>query len=117
MDTQSMYRKIHTLKHIKQLKPDQKLDLLKKCPDDCIHTTCEACYNIVNQTIKLSKDRKYRLKKKLRPIRDDIRKLSNPKLSVTTKRKILRKPQVGKGIFTLLATTVLPALISALIPK
>ena len=32
-------------------------------------------------------------------------------------QKLLRKPQVGKGIFTLLATTVLPALISALIPK
>ena len=56
MDTQSMYRKIHTLKHIKQLKPNQKLDFLKKCPDDCIHTICEACYNILNQTIKLSKD-------------------------------------------------------------
>ena len=71
----------------------------------------------INQTIKLTKDRKHRVKKKLKPIRDDVRKLSNPKLSVKTKRKILRKPQVGKGIFTLLATTVLPALISSLLAK
>ena len=54
---------------------------------------------------------------KLKPIRDDVRKLSDSKLSVKTKREILRKPQVGKGIFTLLATAVLPALISSLLAK
>ena len=117
MDEPSMLNRIHTLKTIKQLKANQHLDFLKKCPDECIHAICEACYNILNQSLKLSKDQKHRLKKKLKPIRNDVRKLSNPKLSVKTKREILRKPQVGKGIFTLLATTVLPALISSLISK
>lgn len=117
MDTQSILNRIQTLKHIKKLKRNQHLDFLNKCPDECIHTICEACYNILNQSVKLNKDQKHRVKKKLKPIRDDVRKLSDPKLSVKTKRKILRKPQVGNGIFTLLATTVLPALISALIPK
>ena len=117
MDEQSMLNRIHTLNTIKQLKGDQHQDFLRKCADECIHTICEACYNILNQTIKLTKDRKHRVKKKLKPIHDDVRKLSNSKLSVKTKREILRKPQVGKGIFTLLATTVLPALISSLLAK
>ena len=112
-----MLNRIHTLKTIKQLKPNQHLDFLNNCPDECIHAVCEACYNILNQSLKFSKDQKHRLKKKLKPIRDDVRKLSNAKLSVKTKREILRKPQVGKGIFTLLATTVLPALISSLLSK
>ena len=117
MDEPSMLNRIHTLKTIKQLKANQHLDFLKNCPDECIHAVCEACYNILNQSLKLNKDQKHRVKKKLKPIRDDIRKLSNAELSVKTKREILRKPQVGKGIFTLLATTVLPALISSLISK
>jgi hypothetical protein len=117
MNKKRMQKHVTTLKHIKQLKPDQKLDFLKNCSDECIHTICEACYNILNQSLKFNKDKLYRVKKKLKPIRDDVRKLSNPKLSVKTKREILRKPQVGKGIFTLLATTVLPALISSLISK
>ena len=117
MDRQSILDRINTLENINQLKGNQHQDFLKKCPDECIHTICEACYNILNQTIKLTKDRKHRVKKNLKPIRDDVRKLSDPKLSVKTKREILRKPQVGKGIFTLLATTVLPALISSLLAK
>ena len=46
-----------------------------------------------------------------------LRKLADPKLSVKSKRKLLREPQVGNGIFTILASTVLPALISALASK
>ena len=89
MDEQSMLNRIHTLKTIKQLKASQHLDFLKNCPDEYIHAVCEACYNILNQSLKLSKDQKHRLKKKLKPIRNDVRKLSNPKLSVKTKREML----------------------------
>ena len=117
MDRQSIFDRINTLENINHLKGNQHQDFIKKCLDECIHTICEACYNILNQTIKLTKDRKHRVKKILKPICDDVRKLSDPKLSVKTKREILRKPQVGKGIFTLLATTVLPALISSLLAK
>ena len=46
-----------------------------------------------------------------------MRKLGNSNLSVNSKRKLLSKPQVGDGIFTILASTVLPALISALASK
>ena len=117
MDKEAMVNRIRILKSIKQLKADQHLDLLKNCPDQCIHTICEACYNILHESLKLPKDKKCRLKKTLKPIRTDVRKLANPKLSLEVKRKILSKPQVGRGILTILVVTVLPALISALLSK
>ena len=51
----------------------------------------------------------------LKPISKEINTLSNKRKSVKTKREILSDPQIGKGIFTLLASTILPALISALV--
>ena len=48
----------------------------------------------------------------LKPIEKEFEKVRDPDVSIKKKRKILSKPQVGHGIFTLLASTVLPALIS-----
>jgi hypothetical protein len=109
--------RIRTFEGINQLKTNQHLDFLNNCPDQCIQAICEACYNILHESLKIPKDKKCRLKKKLKPIRTDVRKLADPKLSVKTKRQILRKPQVGRGIFTVLATSVLPALLSSLLSK
>ena len=112
-----MKKRIKMFQNMKQLKREKRLSFLKTCPDECIHALCEICFNLLHQTIQLGKDKKHRLKQKLKPIRVDVRKLGNSKLSVNSKRKILSKPQVGDGIFTILATTVLPALISALTSK
>merc|ERR1711872_1158959 len=102
--------RITTLQNMKQLKKAERLSFLENCPDECIHALCEVCFNLLHQTIKLEK-------KKLKPIRVSLRKLANPKLPVKSKRKLLKEPQVGNGIFTILASTVLPALISALASK
>ena len=94
-----------------------KLDTLKKgkeYPDEKIHDICEACYNILQENIPIKGNKKYQLKKKLKPIKNEIRKLANSKISVKTKRKLLAIPQVGRGIFSAIATVVLPALISML---
>lgn len=114
MDKQTMKKRVNMFENMKQLKGDERLSFLKNCPDECIHALCEICFNLLQQTIKLKKDKKHRLKQKLKPIRVDVRKLADSKLSVKSKRKLLTKPQVGHGIFTILAGTVLPALISAL---
>merc|ERR1711978_184606 len=57
--------------------------------------------------MKLPMDSKKRnqLKKKLLPIHEDIRYLAKPHTAVSTKRKILKKPQVGAGIFTAFCAT------------
>ena len=117
MDKQSLRKRIATLQNMKQLKKAERLSFLKNCPDECIHALCEVCFNLLHQTINLEKNKKTRLKQKLKPIRVDLRKLADSKLSVKSKRRILRKPQVGNGILGILATTILPALISALTSK
>ena len=48
----------------------------------------------------------------LKPIKKEFEKVMDPDVPIKEKRKVLSKPQVGHGIFTLLASTVLPALIS-----
>ena len=63
---------------------------------------------------------KSKVKSKLNPIRLQVRKLADPKVSVSTKRKLLSQPQVGNGIFATLATiasAVIPLIISAATSK
>ena len=88
---------------------------LKEFSDDEIHCICEACYNILGGNILINKNNnKFKLKKKLIPIRNKIRKLGNSKISVKTKRRLLSTPQVGHGILSAIASVVLPSLISLL---
>ena len=54
------------------------------------------------------------LRKKLKPIKDDIRKLSKPQTSVKKKRELLKRDQTGKGVFSLLASVIIPSIISAI---
>jgi hypothetical protein len=117
MDKAELQNKINTLKRFNHLKKDNKFEFVKICPEEYIHTICEGCYNILHDSFKLSAKKKYAIKKKLGTVRFDIRKLSDPKVAVKAKREILSNQQVGGGIFTILATTVLPALISALVSK
>ena len=114
MDKQTLKKRVNMFQQMKQLKREERLSFLENCPDECIHALCEICFNLLHQTIKLDKNRKYRLKKKLTPIRVDVRKLADSTQSVKSKRKLLSNPQVGHGIFGILATTILPALLSAL---
>ena len=68
-----MKTRVNLFQNMKQLKRDERLSFLKNCPDECIHALCEICFNLLHQTIKLKKDRKHRLKQKLKPIRLDVR--------------------------------------------
>ena len=117
MDEKTLKKRVNLFQNMKQLKRNERMSFLKNCPDECIHALCEVCYNLLHQTIKLQKDKKHRLKQKLKPIRINVRKLADSKLSVKSKRKLLSNPQVGNGIFTILASTVLPALVSMLASK
>ena len=50
------------------------------------------------------------------PIWFIIRKLADYKVSVKEKRDLLKDPQIGQGIFSLIST-ILPAMISLLTKK
>lgn len=117
MKKSSLKQKADILSKIKNDKKGDDMSFLKDYTDDKIHTICEACYNINQENIPLTGGKKYRLKKKLSSIKKEFRKLANPKISIKSKRKILSNPQVGRGIFSAIATAVLPALISMLSRK
>jgi hypothetical protein len=111
----------HKLKSLqslpKRLKKNVDMGFVNEYSDDKINDICEACYNIVHKKLPLNKRKNSQLKKKLLPIHDEVRRLADPKLQVRTKRRILKQPQVGSGVFTALASFVIPTLISLLTPK
>ena len=111
----------HKLKSLqslpKRLKKNADMSFVDGYSDDKINDICEACYNIVHKKLPLNKTKNNQLKKKLLPIHNDVRRLANPKLQLRTKRRILKQSQVGSGVFTALASFVIPTLISLLTSK
>ena len=53
------------------------MSFLRKYPDEKIHDTCE--------NIQIKGNKKYQLKKNLKPIKNEIRKLANSNISIKTK--------------------------------
>ena len=90
---------------------------LEFCSDDEIHAICGACKNFLCNNIKLTEKKRANLRKKLGPIKNDIRKLSKPQTSIKKKREMLKDDQVGKGVFSLLASVIIPSIVSALAGK
>ena len=89
-----------------------------KHPDEMIQCICEAPYNICSNTDVIEKGvMKCKLKHELLPIKNSIIRLANPKYSMKKKRAILSKPQVGEGVFSAIASFVIPALISMITKK
>ena len=87
----------------------KKGDNMGRYPNKMIHCICEALNNIVHCTDVIAKGpMKYKLKHELLPIENSIMRLANPKYSMKKKRQILSKPKVGKGVFTAIASFVIP---------
>ena len=111
-----MQKKINHLQCLNSLKLKDSLAVVDICSDDCIQAVCETCYTFLQNIIPLTYYQKCRLKSKLMPICFHIRKLADYKVSVKEKRDLLKDPQIGQGVFSLIST-VLPALISLLTQK
>jgi len=93
------------------------MSIIDGLSDEKIHYICEACFNVVEKKIPLEKKKENQLKRKLLPIHKELRQLANPSLKLKTKRRILRKQQVGAGFFTTLASILIPTLLSLLNKK
>ena len=112
-----LQKKVKSLQSLPNPKRGQKemdMSFIDTYSDEKIHDICEACYNIVHMKLPMDSKKRKQLKKKLLPIHEDIRNLAKPHTAVSTKRKILKKPQVGAGIFTALASIVVPTILSML---
>ena len=89
MNKSHLQKKIHSLNSFpKQGQKD--MSFIDEYSDEKIHDICEACYNIVHKKLPLDSKKKSQLKRKLLPIHKEVRKLANPNLKVSTKRRILK---------------------------
>ena len=114
MKNLDLKQRVNKLSKINLMRRGCNTLFLKDCSDDEVHCIFEAWYNILDGKILMNKYNKLKVKKKLIPIKNEIRKLGNSKISVKTKRRLLSTPQVGHGILSTIATVVLPTLISLL---
>ena len=87
-------------------------EYLKHADEDVIQSIQTCCEMFMKHKYKTTKRGKETDLMLLKPIKKEFVKVMDPDVSIIEKREILSKPQVGHGIFTLLASTVLPALIS-----
>lgn len=113
-DKQYIENSLKYLTPLKLLTKKQKSTIVPLLSDDCIHKICESCQNLLQNTYGFNKKKLNMIRKKLSSSSNDLRKFSNPKSSLLRKRKILESEQTGGGIFSLLASTIIPALISAI---
>ena len=113
-------RKAYIKKALQQLEPLTKLpgrrrqDIVPLLSDECIHKICESCQNLLLNTYGFDQNKLNKIKSKLRGSEKEVRMFSKPTTSLFRKRKVLASNQTGRGIFTLLASTIVPALIAAL---
>ena len=103
------------LQPLTKIPSSKSVQLVPVLSDDCIHAICESCYNLLRNTYGLYKKKIRSVKRKLSQSKNDVRSLAKPNTSLLKKRKLLMHEQTGRGIFTILASTVIPALVAALI--
>ena len=113
-------KKNYIKKVLSQLRPFSRIpvkmrqDIVPLLNDECIHKICESCQNLLLNTYGFDKAKLRKIKTKLRGSEKKIRAISNPSTSLLSKRRILANKQSGGGVFTLLASTIVPALVAAL---
>ena len=103
-----------TLLPLTKISNKQRANFIPILSDDCIHKICESCQNLVLNTYGFDKAKLQKIRTKLKGSEKNIRLISKPTSSLLSKRKVLASKQTGGGVFTLLASTIVPALIAAL---
>lgn len=108
---QEKYNFLHDI--VKTPKRERAKFLVQTQPKN-IHTICEAVYNILNGRCTSSKKQ---ICSRMKLLKKEMRDLANPALKVDKKRQILSNNQVGSGIFSLIASVVIPFLVNLLSKK
>ena len=117
---QSMSNQIEeTIKLLKYIKSfnGNLTPFFKHTNSNDIDTICKCCHNLLLGNIPLTPKEKKHIKKIIGPSFEKIKILARKNTSIKKKRKILSENQIGAGIISLLATTLLPILISSIVKK
>ena len=91
MNNLKLKQRVNTLSKINQVRWGCDTSFFKELSNDEIHCMCEACYNILDGNIPMNKNNKSKLKTKLIPIKDEIRKLGNSKIRLKEKSLLFPK--------------------------
>ncbi len=84
---------------------------MKICSDENIYAISDCCDKILNNSFKFDQKQLSAIRKKLKPITRDIRRLVKQSTCIHSRRKILQKPQVGDGVLDIISSLVIPALL------
>lgn len=107
-------KKYKFLHDILRLSKKDRQKYLNECSEENIDEICEALYNILNGSCPIKSKHTC---KKISSIEKELKKVINPKYNLKLKRKILSNSQTGDGIFSIIASTVLPFLVNLLTGK
>ena len=99
------------LRDVSDLSKKERNKYLKECSNENIHTICEAVHNILKGHCS-SKSK--RVCKKMNGLEKVMKKVANPDYDITLKRDILSSSQTGDGVFSIIASVVIPFLIDLL---
>ena len=80
-----------------------------------IDTISICCLNLLQDNIPLPISKRKSIKLLFSPIGKDIKTIFNRKSLIKKRHDILRNPQAGSGIFTVLSGTILPDINSAFV--
>ena len=110
----TLKKKYNFLHDVVRLSKKDRQKYLSECSKENIDDICEAIYNLLKGYCPIKSKNGC---KKLSAIERELKKVVNPKSRLGLKRKILTSSQTGDGIFSIIASSVLPFLVNLLTGK
>ena len=103
--------KYNFLSDLGKLSKRERQKYLKECPQNNIHTICEAVHDVLKGRCSTKSKS---VNKKLTVLEKELKKVANPVYDLNSKREILSNSQTGDGVFSIIASVVLPFLLDLL---
>lgn len=102
-------KKMCFLRDVSRLKKRDRVRYLESCNEKNIHIICECLFNILKGNCGKKNIKSTEFK-------NILKRVSDPKVSILKKRSLMTS-QYGRGIFSLIASTAIPFLLSLLSKK
>jgi hypothetical protein len=99
------------------LSKTERRKYMKQISNHNIHIICEGIHNALNGRCAKENSKNKRICNHIKKLKKELRKLANPSYDIDEKRKILSNKQSGDGIFSIIASAVLPFLINLITGK
>ena len=112
-----LQKKYNFLRDVTNLSKPERRKYMKQISNHNIHNICEGIHNALNGRCAKEKPRNKRICNLIKNLKKELRKIANPSYDINEKRKILSNKQSGDGIFSIIASTVLPFLINLITSK